>query len=259
MSKMKIKVSQLRKIITGVIEEFHLREELVGTSRDKRISSVPPQHPKFRSNDLHEIGEEIAELLESRGYEIQKSDSMFEKSAIFDAFGSKRTFKVVVRKKQKLHIVAEDADFEVFDREDPELAAFLKGIKKNNSSKSGQSEKKNQSAGHGNGLSTTMTSPRDQLPQISDFETDDTVIGLSREKFRMSTKFEYIVEFLDKTKNSSAAFRVIRPFITNEKDDPTRDPLFKKFSYKFVHGEIEKLIIKHEKSTTKRNINSIDL
>jgi len=252
---MRIKVGHLRKIISGAIQEICLKEDF-SYGEKKRISSVPPQHPKFNSVDLYEIAEEIANTLERRGYEIEKSDSSFEKSALFDAHGKGKSYKVVLRKKQKIHIVSEDADFGIFDRNDPELSAFLKGVKKSSPAKPSP-EKKNNAKNIGSG---TLFSPvhTNQRSQLDDFENDDTVLGLSREKFRMSTKFEYIVEFLDMTKNNSCAFRIVKDFITNEKENPTKDPEFKRFSMKLL-SKIGVMIAKAERSSIKRNDQSIDL
>jgi len=254
---MRIKVGHLRKIISGAIQEILIREDFFYEEK-KRISSVPPQHPKFNSVDLHEIAEEIVNTLERRGYEIEKSDSSFKELVLFDAHGKGKSYKVVLRKKQKIHIVAEDADFGVFNRNDPELSAFLKGVKKSFPAEP-SSEKKNQSKNIGLGtLSSSSPVHTNQESQLDDFENDDTVLGLSREKFRMKTKFEYIVEFLDMTKNNSCAFRIVKDFISNEKENPTKDPGFKSFSIKFVK-KIEGMIARTERSPIKRNDRSIDL
>jgi len=236
---MKIKVSHLRKMISSVVQEILIKEDF---SSGNEISSL---QQKFNSNseDLREIAKEIVNTLERRGYEIEKSGSSEKQS--FNVHKKNKSYKITLQKQQKLHIVSEniESDFGVFNRNDPELSNFLKHVKKSSPTKS-SSEKKIQTknTSKSSSVRSNRSNQQSQL-NVDDFENDDTVLGISREKFRTSTKFEYIVEFLDITKNNSCVFQVVKTFITNEKENPTKDSSFKSFCMKLMGDIVIKLLL----------------
>ena len=94
---------------------------------------------------------------------------------------------------------------------------------------------------------------------VEDFDDEDpTSFGQDREKFRITPKIDYIIEFLDKTKNGSRYLRFAHSFATQQKNSPETDPAFKKFSNS-IAGNIVKKFIDSLSQETQKKQNSITI
>lgn len=176
------------------------------------IKEYVSQHDNFNDNDLNDIGKSLSSNLSQIGFMIRKSNVSFKNVFCFDAEKLGKVYQVFIKK--KFHSINEDV--ETFNRNDPELSAFLKQMGNKNLSlklPQQQKEKSNQT------FKTTKNYKHD------DDELDDTIMSPDNNLYKRN--FEYCVEFQDKSKNNDIIIQHKKIFNGNKEE-------FKNFTEQFI-------------------------
>jgi hypothetical protein len=175
------------------------------------IKEYVSQHNEFNYSDLNDIGKVLSNNLSKIGFIIRKSNVSFNNVFCFDTEKLGKVYQIFIKK--KFHSINED--MQTFNRNDPELSAFLKQMgNKNLSLKSSQKEKPNQT------FKTTKNY------KLDDDESDDTIMSSDNNLYKRN--FEYCIEFQDKSKNNDIIIQHKKIFNGNKEE-------FKNFIEQFVY------------------------